>query len=835
MLKNFKINDYIGNDKKLVKELLESNKNIYLHKSDTGMGGTSVFLNNHSEMTIIISPLIGMIEGKSKTNVSQHNYFILKDNAKKTLGIKQSIDNVIIANKGVINCTAESLIKLCESQPKYKEYLKDFLIVIDESDYYLTADYRAENFYYLYKLIQDGYYKRVIYSSATPLDDYIDVPKCVEFDIYKVEYKEKKTKNITIYNNLNHSEILHRLRNNEKVVIFTNDVKIYKKFLKEDDTFGQFKYKIQCLASEKIGVKLNPSTEKKDEEFIYEGFELDANLYIVSTRYEIGFDMPIDAHIYIVSNYNNKTLHEAKNYNEIKQCYGRIRNKVLSCSLVIQESDDIKYTYKDNSNIKSLEDFKLFVESTNNLLLSHTFDFEILKRKLNDFTFNKNECESVKIKTKLGLIGSINNLIIENTDTLTKHLETILLNLQGDSIESNGLEFTLAIKYATALICKQTELVLNNTDEYERLTQQVYKFIDNNREILINKKAKYVIETAYYYYNHDKIFKNNDLTKLIYAYDMLQKLIDKKIIIRFEHAFTKSNIAKTTIQGITIHDTSLDFSIGEHKYINQFSEFTLSNIWDHLFDRDIHVIVNKLKLNAKETEKLCSRAKKITEELSKQTDYKSFIKAYKINKINKDTVIKRYRIYLLSRLVKNTTNNFTYFNISVDGDRIYNPETKVLSVLRSLTPFEDTLIDIESANPTSITYICGSTNNKDVYANIMKNKSITRNEAKKYFNTILNLSGLNQKQIDEFCTLCGYTHNEKIHITELLLNSKKGEVYRKMIRIEKLAIETIISQLKLEEKDYTRIHDAILITGPFELKNKEIEFGTTTIRLHKEF
>ena len=836
---NYVIEDYISNHKALTEKLLNSTTNIYLHKSDTGMGGSSVFLEVKGQKIILVQPLTGMIEGKYIQYSDNPNIYFVHKGSKHHL--KSALDRIHAINEGVICTTAESLIAYNDKNGI--DYLKEFTLVIDESDCYSTTTYRGEAFYQLYRLISNKSFNRVIATTATPLHNYIDMPFGIIDEVFKVSRKNEREKTISINNHFNINEIIRHVNEKEKVVIFTNEVKNYKQILNNNGLSDKI---IQCLTSKGINPKINIGTERTQEEIVFESLNEDASIYILSSKYLIGFDMSIDANVYIISDNSGMYKHEAKHYNEIIQAYGRIRKNVISATLIINGPSQ-PYNLKlinDLYSTKMTEDqYKVFLNEINNQLLCDTFDIDILTKRLSDVGFYvKNICDSnfEKISKKCeSLEKRLANLYVEQSNTIDTHINTILLNMEGDMDTDTSFSFSIACDYAISAYMHQTNDVSLLTDKRLQVDRVINK-IYNNTEVLdsLGKNEREIIKTAYFVYNFDDNIVKYNKANMMKAYDIADKVIHKCVMKGLESV--KTNEKRVPIPGTRNMTTlPLEFKVDkEWIKVNQFINIDHNYLYVNV-ERDVKTAIKKF--DSEIIKKTIEKVKDIIKELSKIKNYDqaNYLATYNMLSLSLKNQKKNYINYLKYLLVKTTTNNPVNFRITNKDGRQYNPLTKVAGCLRDIIPTNNhQLLDIQSANPTFIDYVTNDNISGEVYQNIMNNTGCTRKEAKVKYNTMLNTINLPYHKYNTFFReICNYSEKSANIITEFMLkpeNNVKGGMFRSMVKIEKRAIDLIIKDLDIT--NYTRLHDAIMIHDTIERDlSRVITDGYIKIMLHKEF
>jgi len=149
------------------------------------------------------------------------------------------------------------------------------------------------------------------------------------------------------------------------------------------------------------------------------------------------------------------------------------------------------------------------------------------------------------------------------------------------------------------------------------------------------------------------------------------------------------------------------------------------------------------------------------------------------------------------------------FKTTSRDNRVFNTATKTTRQLRPYTPYRLIQCDIKSAFATFIDEIIESNIAQNVYANIMKNESVDRSQAKTLYNTMLNDYKRDPKDAKAFLKNCGYSKEQVENILSIT-SKEKGSFYRAMTIKEENIIHAFKDINKLDETA-VRLHDAILI------------------------
>ena len=483
-----KIKDYVSNDAYANEVITTFNKNKLVIKGDTGIGGTTSILNITDKSVIIISPLTGMIIGKENKRES-HQMFIYKDSKDRWMHFEKEING----NQNVIlNTTPEQIIELRKSNPELFLKVLKIPFFVDEFQVYGESEYR-EKLNDFYNILFNDHKAFKTLSTATPTYKNLDIPKHILEDMEIITIKrevqrEKLVKIEPISNYYNFVKSNCELGN--KVILFTNEVKKISNLINSED----FGYKIQTLVGDNLGTKLSQFSPKTIEEnYLMEKGLIndDVDVYILSTKYLIGFDIEFDAAMGIIMDEGSQVNNF--NVNQFVQAYGRIRKEVIdACIFYNSTSDDsnnieelvelIKKTTLDENYLKNIQ---IPINQINNSL---TYPIQNLTKSLNWFGFKCTDIDEVFGVTNISTTfsekyGNLINQEDSETYILRKELYHILNNIQGDDKNYLGFSTKYLLLWASAYIAVESQsdyLMDYDAERYERLLLRVKTFIDVN-------------------------------------------------------------------------------------------------------------------------------------------------------------------------------------------------------------------------------------------------------------------------------------------------------------------------------------------------------------------
>ena len=137
------IDDFITNNHEANEVITDFSSNKIIIKDDTGQGATTAVLNIKNQNIIIISPLVGMIQGKEnkRTNNKQDNQrFIYKDSTDKWDEIEKLIKK---ETQFILNTTPEQIIEVKKNKPELFQQIMEIPFFVDEFQIYCEAEYPA--------------------------------------------------------------------------------------------------------------------------------------------------------------------------------------------------------------------------------------------------------------------------------------------------------------------------------------------------------------------------------------------------------------------------------------------------------------------------------------------------------------------------------------------------------------------------------------------------------------------------------------------------------------------------------------------------------------------
>lgn len=762
-------------------------KNTYIIKGSTGIGGTTAQLNNTKDNILIISPYTSMVAKKESSRseyLSNKNYFIYGNSFDRWNNINEIIDS---ESNIVINCTLDQLVIVYNSYIELFDKLSNFNLFIDEYHAYSSEIEYRKNISIFYDIIFNKWNAPIKLSTATPSYLNFDVPTNINIEYITISREENPTTQLNTYTDKNYVFDFiskNRIAKNP-VAIFTNNKKLISEIV------NRFK------DSNSICALVGNNLKLKLEYFIDSNTDINQNvnnadIVILSSSYFAGYDLTRDMSICIV-NEPSKT-HTRISPENIVQAYGRVRNEIIE-NAYIHIDNRKSVTSKRNgaleSEIKNMLEFNIKQLNQLNYDITNYFtsDINILKTRLEDFNFN--------LKIHLDKSKSF-----YQTSTFKKRLD----NLLSYSIESN-----LKAYYTTKRDLRtKHEGSFTFNQLFERLTAIIIQKIDTKalnkisgrktlkKRILIDSIYNTVIEN---HYNFFKDVLNCDLKLATssktynYNFDEVKSLLIDWVWLYSCYNIKKGILNPDIIRTINLYSIIYDFKIylDCHKVGNYNRTRAVK--------RKIYKELKRLNIlpNENEDYKIQETIKTAFKCIDNEIEFNS-------NNSNKSYLINLMfdsLIYIYSEASKDSIGKESY-------NRTYTALTQLPGVLRSVIPFKIVEVDITSANPQFVDSLILTNISMDVYTNIMKSNNCDRDTAKKLYNTYLNNHNFKRSKAITFYKSCGYSNAKAKELSELTSEVERGNFYRKMTEIESLVIYSYANMFCQNINCY-RLHDALLI------------------------
>jgi hypothetical protein len=791
------------------KELITNfERNTYIIKGSTGIGGTTALLNYTQSNCLIISPNVGMIKGKEgKQYTSDKQLFIYGSSKDKWSDAIEYLDNEDNTNL-VINTTPDQICLLRDSNNELYNKLCTFNVFVDEFHVYSVDATFRNSVGQLMEYIFNEWIAKFKLSTATPNYNLIDIPKEIEIDIYRIERENQPKKQLAITYDINDVKpfVNDEVAKGRMVVLFTNNGNYHKSFKH---------LRVHNLVGETLKVKLAPFLRGQDGI----NYPKDTQLLIVSSSFFAGFDIEQDCSMVFVS---EELMQQRKiNINNLMQAYGRGRNTVYNALYVnaraFKNIDNAVTTLKDVNN--AVAQAETDINQANKVLKSvGTYSFkpqyvnrsEIRARAIdvaNDYIqynpsimineLQNNNFEVIEYDNRY-----VNDIIAQSTSTLFQdriknllEIDETKLRYSYNTIKKNltykdNPTFTtsLALEYVTSLLLKKCDSHLVEMLDNKRLkANELYSSV--NLFLRVNHQTKYLTEQLTEKQEREAIRVHQQDTyieKLSGAW----WLIKDWYLLYAIHKAKKGILTKHIERGITIYEKFYDVEIYNTNYKDKTNRVrnTRNHILKQINDKGV-------ELTKKEREKLDDTIKaRFTRKDLGDTLTNSNTKAHLIYKM----------VNAILFLWSSGKNEL----IKEVKGREYHSITQLAGAFRPIIPIKWLSVDLTSANPQIIDTILGSNIALEVYKNLMFSKGISRDRAKTLYNSYLNNHYHTIEKAYNFYLECGYTVEQAKQLSKLTAQVPKGSFHEIATLSERKLMLDYASVLPFTTH---RFHDAIIM------------------------
>lgn len=863
-MKNIIIKDFVSNDIYANGIITNFDNNKLIIKGDTGIGGTTSVLNITDQTVIVISPISGMIMGKEKVRKS-HQMFIYQDSKDRWYHFESELRR---GNHVVLNTTPEQIIEVKKNNSSLYDKIMQIPFFVDESQVYSESDYR-DSMSIFYDILFNEHKAKFTLSTATPTYKNLDIPTdfLKDMEIYKIEREEKRPKVVSILPLNNYwNFIKSNCEKGNKVVLFTNDLNKIKNIMNEDN----LGYKTQILVGETLAVKTSSVKTKSYQEYdniVNANIDVTADVYILSTKFQIGFDLDFDASIGIIMDETSKV--DSLNVNQVVQAYGRVRGTVLDAQIFYRSPTS------NNSSINQLEKqinqinfekghLKKIQPLINEINHALSYPKDKLIKSLGDygFTVNDEDTQGTVVTTSVSFPIKYRNLINQDDQDvyiIKKELEKVYSNIKGDDPNFNGFGKKELLLWAAAYMAVETqsEYLLNaRADRYERLLTTTKTFIDVNdlanpdkmsemdkitkfrvsqtqMDIAIKngalcplKEDEIIMSGLIFTHNWNSMyFKAKQIINSLYVIQMIEngQYSEQTNRIVYGLSVVSECILKDYINALSTESNQDVKSLIENDdkealdvLTKEFSKAIKKRIAFNNTNRSIIKQLKKLEgYTQDEFNHIMDKGEKIKNSL---LACKHGIRnTVKLNTYSIDKQVERHKYYILSLLSLSCAGHMFGFKTSRVDNRVFNTATKTTRQLRGYTPYQLIQCDIKSAFASFLDRLVGSNIAQNVYNNLEKKYTIERSEAKIWYNMMLNDYKRNKRETKIFFKDCGYSDEQVDKIIELTLK-EKGSFYKIMTNMEDNLIEEF-KHINRLDNTAVRLHDAIIMYNTPEFQN----------------
>lgn len=859
-MKTIQIADYISNNLEATNAVSQFTNNKLIIKGSTGIGGTSTILGITNQTIIIVSPLTGMIIGKEQTK-QEHQLFIYQNSKDRWSDVSSKLSNGL---HFILNTTPEQILELQKNNIYLFNQLLKQKVYIDESHLAAEADYREALGQFMH-IVFTEWQNFFILSTATPVFNNLDLPSTLKdsIEIIKIQRNNQLIKNIEKLPASNYQNwIIEEVKKGNKVVFFTNDIKIIRNIVALNDI------STQTLLGDILQTKAKTTRQYTSEEVqnMKNGIIEDKDVLILSTKFLIGFDVPYNASVGIMANYSDHNKVDNRSINDIVQAYGRVRGNVINAALFYNSNffNDLTSIETYINNIKN-EMGNNHIQNVANWLpkieMIRTYTNE-LTNSLSEYGFNiiDNNPSLVAVipsgHTISDKINFLTNLdIVDLRDDVNKVLERIA----GDNEDYSGFNTKFLALFASAYIIAIAENnwlneAINTPHlKYNRLVLNLKTFLDANISLNVEQDSiiKYKITTKTITTaknngaesKHFKLIYENNLLlqkcamviNSLYVIDYIDEILsDEDKEMRDITDAISNQIFKCLgvyiSKRLNIKENSIEKIINDSN-INKIESILISRDTkpSEIFKNLIRDIFNTLTFNPNE-QQLIYINKKVKENIDTIFKENELSIKSKLNMIRSttDKQQENHANYILGLLSLNVAGHMYGFRRTKKDDREYNVATKVPKFFRKYTPYQMLEVDIISANAQIVDQILKTNIGLEIYQNLMSYYNITRDEAKIKYNSTLNNYKLPVKKAEEVYIAAGYTNNKAKELAKLTSGNK---IFYTMTLNEGRIMKEY--QIVARMQNYIRVHDSYIILANKHHNNLPNEVNKVKFGINK--
>ncbi|REH00910.1 hypothetical protein [Flavobacterium aquicola] len=791
------------------KELITSfERNTYIIKGSTGIGGTTALLNYKESNCLIISPNVGMIKGKENQKyISDRQVFIYASSKDKWKDVSEYLDDEDNKNL-IINTTPDQICIIRNTNKELYDKLRSFNVFVDEFHVYTTDAMFRDSVGQLMEIIFNEWIAKFKLSTATPNYNLFDIPKNIDIDIYKIERADQPKNQLFYSYDINDVKpfVYDEVAQGRMVVLFTNNSRYHKSF--KD-------LRVHNLTGETLKVKLAPFERGQDGI----NFASDTQVLIVSSSYYAGFDIDVDCSMIFVS---EELMPQNKiNINNLMQAYGRgranIHNALYINARAFKNQPNAVTTLNDVNKAIAVaetsindanEDLNKNTSYSLNILYVNRSQYRAEAIQVaNDYiqytptemikTLECNNFEVVEYDNSY-----VNDIVTQSTTTLFQDRIKNLLQLDEKSLLYSYLTIkknltykdnptfttSLALEYLTSILIKKsnTHLVIMLDNKRLKANELYGSF---NLFLRVNHPTTYLYEQL----TNVQIRKAESLHK---QEQYNEKLSGSWLLIKEWYLLYAVHKAK---KGILPTSIEREILIYKHFYDEQVYNNNSKDKHNRIRTTKNHIIK---QLDDDEITLSDSEANWLNEVLKNR--YKSIDNGETISNNNTKVHLVKKMVNALLFIWSGGKNEI----IKEVKNREYHSITQLPSAFRCIIPIKYVSVDLTCANPQTVDSILNTEVAMNVYPNLMSKRNITRNEAKKMYNSCLNNHKLTVSKAYDLYMDAGYGAIKAKELSKLTAQVSKGSFYEVMTLNEKRLMENYASVLPIQSY---RFHDAIII------------------------
>lgn len=804
--------------------LKDFSHNSHITKGTTGLGGTQSILDITNGNYFIISPNLGMIKSKEspdKPYDSDKQLFIYSKSNDTWKDVEGYLRETEVNNQNlIINTTPEQILKIKAMAPELYEKVRRMDTFIDEMQGITQDSSYRKSLGEFMELIFNQWHGNFKVSTATPVYNNLDMPEDMGIQYIRLERENQPIRPVMVSPKLMHyKEFVYREhRLGRKVVVFSNNIDIHKGFRD---------LRVANLVGNNLRIKLLPfgrGTSANDLD--YDQYDV----FILSSSYFAGFDFEHDCSICVVSEQRNEAY--KINLLNFVQAYGRCRHEVFNALYInvtakkdrnfkeihypktLPEVEKIEKEYKiklmdyqskvNGNHYFGDEIDRQFITQDNYinrlLLLTkplglindfHQYNKPVFNQTLKSYGFEVHEYQSTNEKYQA--IRSVNfkdrlsNISKVSTPDIQNYYRDILKGLKYK--DEGFFTYDLALVYLTVLLLKlsNAEVILDKLQNKALKPSEFYHTVD--------LYFRSNVDTSYYFkqLSPKESEHGNENYMDVYGSQMLnccQDLTDNWQMLYAIYRFKKKAFPEHIERVINIYEQTHNLNLYK----------PLIKDPDHRVNRVKNTILRALKsLNivpdSSEENWIKERAIKLFSDLKNRKVTYNYSRKSVVNNL----------IESIGFLIAEGKGNH---RPTVKKNREYYPLIHLPREMRCLIPIKYLTIDLDSANGQIVDSMIGSHIGLSVYSNLMTVYEITRDEAKKLYNKMLNKHYMNRMDAIEFYRNCGYTNEQSISLAKLTSRVKKGAFYERLTENEKVLVQNYANYLV---PTCHRFHDAVIV------------------------
>ncbi len=787
--------DYITNHTVGLAHITNFTTNLFVHKSHTGMGGTTAFLQCDKNV-LIISPNTGMVQKKAETNANDAIYIYHKANGKWTEAITKAKSGEIVK----VNSTWKSLQTLASNKGLFDDVCELFHLVIDEQ--HCLYDGLDDDSISLTDIIPQ-FKKPWVSTTATPMkfDSTIVRADTVYFESTKP--KEKLTILVAENDDTDLSDIIIMQMHQTGLMIASNNNKYT----------ALYPSRHQVLASDKFKVRSNANNAFQINDKISVDDSCDYVQY--TTRYNTGFDIFGKWHSAVVAEHDDKYNVDAKTHQQVRQAMGRLRDTSLSNTILWRSTGDFRSLKEIENDIQ---------KNPNNTTLIREYAVTETYADINYFkTIMEGYGYEVSIEyvtnfnsiRRMPLLQAVNH-IIEN-----KKVELMTANafkyIGGDNRDKIGLPPTTIIAHIIAKLITDGVISIEKVQLVGEQPRRIYSFICG----IIKDKPQYEM-----YHDFIAIHTfNNKVSSIVSPSCPIEFAEEKRRIEIYTKAYGQAN------KNLVKHSNGFDSTdIAKAHFRPMDILKNVAEVAERVCDGEADVKICKKLVN------------RITTKVQSTINGKGTIADLRLTlNYNPKQIIKRWMADNMFLFCKKYDLPANHFVVNRTGNREYNPLTKAETWTRYKLPIDTCEYDIKEAYPSFIDKILSIETGKGIYDRIASVKNIERPEAKIYYNKLINNHYLQIDKIKEELSSIGYDNKA---VEWLAPRISKNEMH---IILTEFEADVIGEFASVFGANFARLHDAIVTFVPADIRIKKhfedkgiifggefIENGQTTILTTEE-